>query len=97
MNSLVKEYIAFNSELQSIMENVKELRMDIKDCEKKIFEYMETNSIDTINVGDKSVVMYSKTSMKRPKKTEIKKRIDPELFDSIFTGVECSNPKIKIV
>ncbi len=79
------------------MEQAKDLRKDIRDCEKKIFEYMETNKIDTINVGDKSVVMYEKTLIKRPKKTEIRKLIDAELFDTLFKGVEHSNSKIKIV
>lgn len=79
MNKSVSEFITISTEIKSLQKQIKELKESIKLLEPEIMEYMSSIQADSVTFKGESIVLYSKTTKKKPSKDEVKERVESKL------------------
>jgi hypothetical protein len=82
MNENVEQYIALSVEIKNLQKKIKELKEAVTLLGPSIMEYMESIQADSVTFKGTSIVMYSKTTKKKPTKEQVKERIESKLGSS---------------
>jgi hypothetical protein len=79
MNESIVEYIALAKKVKDLQKEMKDYKQALVTLEPSVREYMNSKSTDAITFQGYTVMLYTKTTKKKPNKEEVKERLQEEV------------------
>ncbi len=79
MNESVAEYITLAKKIKEMQSEIKNCKQSSAALEPSIREYMNSISTDSISFKGTTIMLYTKTTKKKPNKEEVKERLQEEV------------------